>query len=245
MKKIIVFLLCIIVTITITFKIGLFKDIKVLILTKMNNIVYSISKTKNYNQTKEKLMTIIDDYEKKLDSYTQLVVKYEQLVKENNELRDLMSFKNESYTIIYADIVEKSLIYDYIIINKGKNNGIKEGNAVICSTAFIGIVKEVSNNSSTIQLINGIKYPVMNSNNSEMGSIQEYKDGYYIINDFKGEVNIGDYIVTSKYSVDIPSGLFIGTVENIEEDSFELSKKLKVKSGYDYKTINSVGVIVK
>lgn len=245
MKKIITIILLLIVLVTITLKIGIFKDTKAFFLTKINTLTKTIYKTKELNKTKENLINIIDEYEEKLDSYTQLVVKYEMLIKENNELKELMNIKNENYSIIYADIVEKSLIYDYIIINKGKNNGIKEGSAVICSTAFIGLVKEVTNNTSKISLINTMKYPVMNATTNEVGSINEYSQGYYIIKDFNNEVKAGDSIVTSKYSLNIPSGLIIGIVESIEEDEFELSKTLKVKSNYDYNTINAVGVMVK
>lgn len=245
MKKIITIILLLTVLVTITLKIGIFKDTKAFLLTKINTLTKTIYKTKELNKTKENLINIIDEYEEKLDSYTQLVVKYEMLIKENNELKELMNIKNENYSIIYADIVEKSLIYDYIIINKGKNNGIKEGSAVICSTAFIGLVKEVTNNTSKISLINTMKYPVMNATTNEVGSINEYSQGYYIIKDFNNEVKVGDSIVTSKYSLNIPSGLIIGTVESIEEDEFEISKTLKVKSNYDYNTINAVGVMVK
>lgn len=245
MKKIISLFLVVLVIFTIMFKVGIFKDIKVFVLSKFNDFSKSIYNAKMVNQTKEKLISLIDDYEERLESYSDFVIKYEMLVKENSELRDLMNFKDDSYSIIYADIVEKSLIYDYVIINKGKENGIKVGSAVICSSAFIGVVDEVSSNSSTIRLINGMKYPVMNSSTYEVGSIDKYKDGYYIVKDFSLDVNVGDMIVTSKYSINIPSGLFIGTVEELVNDDFGLSKILKVKSGYDYGLIESVGVIVK
>ena len=66
-----------------------------------------------------------------------------------------------------------------------------------------------------------------------------------MVKDIKGDINIGDAIVTGKYQIDIPSGLLIGTVEEVSDDEFELSKILKVKSGYEYNSINSVGVMVK
>ena len=245
MKKLIVIILCVVVGCTLFFKLKIFKETKVFVLNKINIVFKKIDKIKNLNQTKEYLLSIIDEYEKKIEEYTDIVYKYELLTKENNELRSLMNMNDENYSIIYADIIEKSLIYDYIIINKGKNSGIKEGSPVICSTSFIGIVKEVSNNSSTISLINKMEYPVMNANTFEMGAIKEYSNGYYIIKDIKGANNIGDTIVTGKYQMNIPSGLFIGTIEEVKDDEFGLTKILKVKSGYEYNSINSVGVMVK
>lgn len=245
MKKVIVIILCIVVGCTLFFKLDVFKDAKVFVLNKINVVFKGVYKVKNLGQTKEHLLNIIDEYERKLDEYAVMAYKYDLLTKENNELRSLMNLNDESYSIIYADIMEKSLVYDYVIINKGKNSGIKEGSAVICSTSFIGIVKEVSNNSSTISLINGMEYPVMNASSFEMGAIKEYKDGYYMVKDIKGDINIGDAIVTGKYQIDIPSGLLIGIVEEVSDDEFGLSKILKVKSGYEYNSINSVGVMVK
>ena len=245
MKKVIVIIFCIVVSCTLLFKLEIFKDVKVFVLNKINNVFKYIYKVKKMSQEKENLLNIIDEYEKRLDEYTDIVYKNDLLTRENDELRLLMNLNKESYSIIYADIIEKSLVYDYIIINKGKNSGIKEGSAVICSTSFIGIVKEVFNNSSIINLINGMEYPVMHASSLEVGAIKEYKDGYYIIKDIKGDVNIGDAIVTGKYQMNVPSGLFIGTIEEVNDDEFELTKILKVKSGYEYNSINSIGVMVK
>lgn len=245
MRKVILIILFIVVGFTVLLKFNFINNTKLYVLSKFNNIVLKINKNKELKQTKEHLLNIIDEYEKKLDSYSSMVIKYDNLIYKNNELRSLMEFKNDNYSIIYADILEKSILYDYLIINKGKKDGIKEGSAVISSTAFIGIVKSVDDFNSTISLINNMKYPVMNDSTSEMGMIESYNNGYYIVKDIKGIVNIGDPIVTGKYNINVPSELFIGSVEYVENDSFELSKKLKVKPGYEYNKINSVGVMVK
>ena len=227
MKKILIIIFSIILLFTIIFKIGIFKEVKVFFLDKFNYVYKTVGKTKNLLQTKEYLLKIIDEYE------------------ENDELRTILEMPNNSYSIVYADIVEKSELYNYIIINRGKNKGIKEGNAVISTGGFIGIVKEVTNTSSTIYLINNMKYPVMVDSTLEYGQIDKYENGYYYVSGIKGDINIGDHIVTGKYSLDIPSGLLIGTIENINYDNFELSKILKVKCCYDYNELDIIGVIVK
>lgn len=245
MKKLIAYTLLIITLITIIFKVNTFKEIKVFVLTKLNTITKTIKQTKELKQTKENLLNIIKDYENKLEQYSQLITQNEILTKENKELKQLMNIQSEKYTIIYADIVEKSLLYDYIIINKGKKNGIKQGSAVICSNTFIGIIDKVNNNSSTVKLITSMNYPVMHAPTNTVGQITSYKDGYYIVKDMQNEIQVGDTITTTKYSLNIPSGLLIGQVENIENDNLELSKTLKVKQSYDYNKISAVGVMVK
>ena len=153
-----------------------------------------------------------------------------------------LNIPKNSYTIIYADIIEKSYMYDYLVINKGKKENIKIGNAVITSGSFVGIVNEVGDNYSRVKLITNMKYPVMISSSNCYGQIDYYKDGYYYISGISGDVKIGDHVVTGKFSMDIPSGLLIGDVEEISYDDFELAKILKVKS-YDFYDI--VGVIIK
>ena len=245
MKKILIVILSIILFITLFWKIGIFKETKAFFLDKINYVYKAIYKMKNIVQTKEHLLKIIDEYEEKIDSYEALLVSYNLLKKENGELRTILDMPNDSYFMVYADIIEKSELYNYVIINRGKNKGIKAGNAVISTGSFIGIVKEVTNTSSTIYLINNMKYPVMVDSTLEYGQIDKYEGGYYYVSGVNGDVNIGDHVVTGKYSLDVPSGLLIGTIEDISYDNFELSKILKVKCCYEYNDLDVVGVIVK
>lgn len=245
MKKVLIIVFSIILFVTLFWKFGIFKDAKVFFLNKFNYVYKTIYKMKNLSKTKEHLLEIIDDYEEKIESYEALLASYNLLEKENRELRSFLDMPSDSYFIVYADVVEKSELYNYIIINSGKNKGIKEGNAVISIGSFIGIVKEVTNNSSTIYLINNMKYPVMVDSTLEYGQIDKYNDGYYYVSGINGDVKKGDHIVTGKYSLDVPSGLLIGVVENITYDSFELSKILKVKCCYEYNDLGVVGVIIK
>lgn len=242
MKKIIVILLSIAVICTMAWKFNFFNETKAFILNKFSYVVKKINYKKRLNSTKTYLLSVIDDYEKKINSYEELIVSYEMLEKENNELRNQLNIPKNSYTIIYADIIEKSYMYDYLVINKGKKENIKIGNAVITSGSFVGIVNEVGDNYSRVKLITNMKYPVMISSSNCYGQIDYYKDGYYYISGISGDVKIGDHVVTGKFSMDIPSGLLIGDVEEISYDDFELAKILKVKS-YDFYDI--VGVIIK
>ena len=117
MKKVIVIILCIVVGCTLFFKLDVFKDAKVFVLNKINVVFKGVYKVKNLGQTKEHLLNIIDEYERKLDEYAVMAYKYDLLTKENNELRSLMNLNDESYSIIYADIIEKSLIFYTTLIN--------------------------------------------------------------------------------------------------------------------------------
>lgn len=242
MKKIFIILISILLIVLIKLNFNFFITTKMILLNKYNYIVKKINYKKRLNSTKSYLLSIIDNYEEKLNSYETLLVNYELLKKENDELRKQLDNPRISYTICYADVLEKSNIYDYLIINKGKNKNIKVGNAVITAGNFIGIVYKVENNISRVKLINNMKYPVMVSSSNSYGQIDSYKDGYYYITKVDGDVKIGDHVVTGKYSMDIPSGLLIGIVEDITYDNLELSKTLKVKCNINY---DIVGIIIK
>lgn len=241
MKKIIIIVLCIILLGTTLWKFNVFKETKNFILNNVSKIVYKINGNK---KTKAYLNSIINEYKEKIDSYESLIVNYEILKKENEELRNTLNIPKENYNIIYADILEKSEIYEYMIINKGSNKNIKKGNPVITYSGFIGIISDVSNYSSKVDLIGHSKYPVVLSETNEYGQIEKYEKGYYYITGINGNVEQGNHIVTGKYSSGVPNGLLIGTVDSIE-DNYGLSKTLKVKASATYNESNIVGVITK
>lgn len=192
------------------------------------------------------------------------IEKIESLEAENIELKhELTKLKEElkieyvlsEYNYLNATVTSRNPLYWYntLTIDKGKNNGIKEGMVVINSTGLIGKIVNVSTFSADVKLIttndtnNKISVTITNGNNNLIGLINNYnyEEGYLKVEGISNTetVNIGDYVYTSGLGGIFPSGILIGRVENIVTDVYDLSKIINVKPSAKFDDINYVTVL--
>lgn len=188
------------------------------------------------------------------EAYKNLLVdnsKLQTLADENEELRGLLDFKNNTgYSLVVANIINRDPINNnLIIINTGKNAGIKEGQAVVVNNGIIvGQIIEVNSDSAKVRLLtdNFSKLGVMVNNTTKTvglltGSLGLSMNLEYIPNEL--DIKKGDLIITSDTDIDIPSGLIVGQVEDIifsEEDVFKVGS---VSPLINYNTLTRLAVI--
>lgn len=139
--------------------------------------------------------------------------------------RDFNNSENPNiFNFIPAEVIYNTTNYNNnkIIIDKGKNDGIREGMGVISPTSVVGIVVKVTNNYASVM-------PVLHSN-FRIGvkpiSETEYGTASWHGNDFRtGNVvdlpshthlKINDTIVTSGLSKIFPPNIPVGFVKNIK-----------------------------
>lgn len=181
----------------------------------------------------------------------------ESLEKEIQELKDALELNRTltEYTPINATILSrnKSYWYNTITIDKGKKDGITEDMAVITSKGLIGKISSSSYTSSEVKLITSddINFKVsiaINANNV---------DNFAILNGFDKKtnlikatgidkttnINIGDKVLTSGLGEKFPGGIYIGTVEKIESDKYNLSKTVHIKTYQNFNDIHYVTVL--
>ena len=192
------------------------------------------------------------------------VEKIESLEAENTELkREIEKMKSElnlkrvlsDYEYLNATVISRNSLYWYnnLTIDKGSNNGIKEGMVVINSTGLIGKIENVSTFSSDVKLIttndtnNKISVTVTNGNTKLTGLINAYNydDGYLKVEGISNTetVNVGDLVYTSGLGGVFPSGILIGKVESITTDVYDLSKIINVRPSAKFDDINFVTIL--
>lgn len=202
-----------------------------------------------------------------INEYFHLREANEQLAKENamfhsmelpsfiRSYGDTYSFNDsvykQQYEYISAKVVNNSTNRrsNYLTLNKGSKQGIKQDMAVISSTGVIGIVKDVSDNfSSVMSLLH--KDTKVSSKIKKDGSFgplswmgEDYR--YAVLTDIPTHVRLvkGDTIITSAYSATFPEGILVGTVESFERKSGEYFYTVKVKLSTDFKKLNYVYVV--
>ena len=181
----------------------------------------------------------------------------ESLEKEIQELKEALELNKTltEYNPINATILSrnKSYWYNTITIDKGKKDGISENMAVITSKGLIGKISSCSRSACEVKLITSDDINFKVSVAIKTNEI----DNYAILNGYDQKtnlikatgidkitnINIGDKVLTSGLGEKFPGGIYIGTVEKIESDKYNLSKTVYIKTYQNFNDIHYVTVL--
>ena len=150
-------------------------------------------------------------------------------------------------TVVYNTINAQK---NYIQINRGANQGIKDNMAVIGSDGcVVGVVVNVSPNFSQVMSLLHVQSTVSVAlkKSGDFGMVEwDGKDPRYLL--LKRipktvEVVIGDTVLTSSVSFNFPPGYMVGTITNIKLDNTSGMYLLKVKTGANFYNLQQVHVI--
>lgn len=221
----------------------------------VNYISKPIKAISNYNLLNyPKIVKKNIELEKKLLLRTVTQDSYNNMVSEIDQLKDTMELKNiyAGYHITYAKTINRNKMYWYssITIDKGSSDGVVRNQAVVTNNGLIGFVKDTTKKSSIIKLItnndlnNRISGTIKTGDTTVVGLIEGYDYPYLKVSlaTDKGNIKKGDDFYSSGLS-GFPKNLYIGTVEKIEKDSYDLSDILYVRPKQDMNDINYVVII--
>src|SRR5690606_40805098 len=117
-----------------------------------------------------------------------------------------------------------------IIINKGKKIGMKESMDVITSEVLVGRIKKANQFSSQVELISTsvktskLSVDIQQEGENVFGMINRYDEekGLLVISDIdnKYKLNKGSKVITNGLGDQLPEGLLVGEVENVENDEY-------------------------
>ncbi|MBK5272101.1 MAG: rod shape-determining protein MreC [Bacteroidia bacterium] len=139
---------------------------------------------------------------------------------------------------------------NYMQLNRGSKQGIKDNMAVISSAGnVVGIVVYVSPNYCQVMSLLHVQNIVSASlkKSGEFGTLEwDGVDPQFLF--LKKipksvEVKIGDTVVTSRYSYNIPPGYMVGTVADIKMDNATGMYLLKIKTAADFYNLQQVHII--
>lgn len=156
----------------------------------------------------------------------------------------------KQFDFVSAKVVSNTVnrFTNFMTINKGKDDGIAPGMAVISSLGAIGKVRTVSQNYSVVTSILHIDVQVsaLLKRSGHFGTIQWDGNNPEIIKlkyiPRHVEVSKGDSVLTSGYNAIFPEGVMVGLVEEVIL-SDELFYDLKVKLSQDFRKLSYVEVV--
>lgn len=179
------------------------------------------------------------------------LIKMEELEAENERLNKLLSFKRDSqYALLSAKVLSRDPANwsSSIIIDKGKNSGVRVNMCVVTEAGLAGKVIEAGNTTSKVMLINDPNSSVASlvQRSREQGITSGTITGNCILHFLpaKSDIQIGDVIITSGLGGVYPKGLIIGQVAAVEEDPSGLYKNCLVRPQAKLSSLEEVLVLL-
>jgi len=202
-----------------------------------------------------------------ISDYFSLKSENEILLEENTHLRNLLELKNivslnkdsaivdsilyfQKYTFLNANIIKNSYAnaFNFLTINKGKNQGLHREMAVVNSKGIIGITDNSTSNYTRVQSILN-KNSSINArlkNNRYFGSLKWNGENYNVVQLIdiprQAPIKVGDTIETGGRSAIFPEGILIGSVIKVNNTS-TVNNSIDVKLFNDMSNLGPVYVI--
>ncbi|MBN8572575.1 MAG: rod shape-determining protein MreC [Candidatus Kapaibacterium sp.] len=172
-----------------------------------------------------------------------------QALIENATLRKMLEFKKQSpYQVISADIVGKTTteVRNFVTINKGEADSIKEGMPVITDAGLIGTIIGTSSGFSIAQLLinrdSRIAAKILRSRIDGIVTWEGEQDLVMKNIPKSYDVKVGDEVVTSEYSNRYPNNIRIGWVSKTIDEPTSLFRRILVKPSANFSTLEQVYV---
>ncbi len=198
-----------------------------------------------------------------VSSYFNLREENRRLHRENERLHTLlynsekdttglpMDSTLREYTVVRGRVIRNSYAspLNYITINKGRKDSIKQDMGVITTLGILGIVENTSANYATVQSIlnekSNINAKIKNTNH--FGSLVWNGEDYQTVQlaDIPRlvELHIGDTIVTGAMSSIFPENIPIGAISKFDLDQSKSFYSIEVRLFNDMTNINNVYII--
>jgi len=180
------------------------------------------------------------------------VIQLQQEVRETQILAELLDFSRANTENAYraAAVIgrDPSPFLQYVIINRGSNDGIQRGMPVVTNQGLVGRVDAVIADAARVQLITD---PASNVNvhlqNAEVdASLVGSVTGDVTLDLIPQDVSLeeGDLVLTSGLGGGYPPDLIIGQVVNPRKRDFDLFQQATVQPVVDFNRLQIVLVIV-
>lgn len=189
---------------------------------------------------------------KEIDALRTKNDRYRELVTMNQRLQELLQFKTDvQWPATAAQVIGQDPTgwFESIIIDKGKNSGLKPGMPVVNAQGVVGQLVSVAPDYAKVLLIIDQNSAVdcLIQRSREKGIVKGLSGKvckmHYVVK--TGDVMAGDLVVTSGMGRVYPKGLPVGKVIEVSEDPWEMFKEVKVKPMVDFDKLEEVLVLSK
>ncbi len=219
--------------------------------------IFSYSVSYKFSETKDFFVSI----GQLKDENRRMIRENQDLLSENARLRDMErenvflreqvglipreKFELEATTVISQDMQGSG---NWIEINKGSDQGVRENMAVIVSKGIlVGKVQQVFSDRSRVMLLSNSKSAIgiVISQSGAKGIVKgEYGLGMIADSILQADsVSVGNEVVTTGSGGDIPRGLLVGTVQQVRPSNDHLFQQAIISAPTDVSKLETVFII--
>lgn len=179
------------------------------------------------------------------------LVGLEEVIRENTRYQKLLEFKR---TLIYASVAanvvgrEPNNWNSSMIIDKGAQDGVKEGASVVNAWGVVGKVVEVGPTASKVMLLTDPQFSVaaLTQSSRESGLVGGSLQGLCRLRYLNPQapIEIGEKVITSQLSTSFPENLLIGEITSLDQDPEGNYAEAVVKPSVNLSQLEEVLVIL-
>jgi len=170
----------------------------------------------------------------------------------HERLRELLQFKNTmDWPAVAAQVIGRDPTgwFESVIIDKGRNSGLKINMPVVNAAGVVGHLVSVSPNYSKVLLLVDQNSAVdcLVQRSREKGIVKGLSPRNckmdYVLK--TGDVTPGDLVVTSGLGGVYPKGLSVGEVLDVKDNPGEFFKDIQVKPRVDFAKLEELLVLLR
>ncbi len=219
--------------------------------------IHSVGAFALYIEDKADAISDHFDLEEVVDSLSKANAKYRQII--INQNLDETDFETDvtdnepfqQYTLQAAKIKNNSINknHNYLILDKGKQDGIEKHSAVISDNGIVGIVIETNNSHSLVMSLLHRQTKIsaaLKTRNAHGSLVWKESDPLKMnLENIPKHILVeqGDTVLTSGRSAMFPEGLMIGIVDSVWTESGSGALTVPVKLSNDLSTLKYVYIV--
>ena len=219
---------------------------------KISNTFDRISKNASGNAAYEKEIAQLND---EIGDLRSQLADYQNLKNQNELYKEFLELKEENKNFKFEEVSvtgrDSADIYKSFTISKGFLSGIKDGDAVLYGKYIVGVIDKAYPDYSVVKTVldpdfNVSAYEILSNEISYVtGNARLAKEGKCKMANLNSSTDIsyGSIICTAGISTSVPKGLIIGTVDEIADETTDISSYAVISPGTDIDDITTCFVL--
>jgi rod shape-determining protein MreC len=182
-------------------------------------------------------------------------VQLKEIEAENANLRRLLNFAQQHPSLEFrgAEVVARVIgrdptnLFNYLLINLGREQGIREGMPVITERGLVGRISRTNSRTSQVLLLTD---PASAVNaliqSSRLTGLVHGQAGGELVMDYipqDATVTPGEIVITSGLGSHFPRNLVIGQITAVYQQDYEMFQRAIVRPSVDFNQLEQVLVI--